>query len=305
MCLPAVSPAVLPVPADNSTIHAIAGASEIVIRTDARLAGAIGSLIWNGMEFINSRDHGRELQFAVNLDFGTPITGETFNPTEAGSRDDHLGTNTTSRLFKLSAETNDLRTTCKMAFWLAPGEKSYGSGRLAKNTTILSEHLLSKQVQIGYRDLPHAIAYNVTWTVPPGEHHTHADVEALTAYMPPEFSEFMRFNLKTGNVEPLTNKAVFISDPIIFSVPGGTYAMGIYAPPQPMPKTTGPTYGHFRFIKQKVVKWNCRFQIDDPKGLAPGEYSFCMFVIVGDLDIVRDSMQALQQKLGSNERGGL
>ncbi|MCE9612291.1 MAG: hypothetical protein K8R23_19000 [Chthoniobacter sp.] len=51
-------------PDGNATIRARAESSEIVITTTARLAGAIDSLKWNGREFINSTDHGRQLQLS-------------------------------------------------------------------------------------------------------------------------------------------------------------------------------------------------------------------------------------------------
>jgi hypothetical protein len=35
------------------------------------------------------------------------------------------------------------------------------------------------------------------------------------------------------------------------------------------------------------------FRVTDKTGVAPGEYPFRMFVIVGDLETVRSSMQAL------------
>ena len=79
------------IPDGDAEIRAPVGESEIVITTTSRLAGAIHSLTWNGKEFIDSFDHGRQLQSASNFDAGTPITGETFNPTEAGSRDDGAG----------------------------------------------------------------------------------------------------------------------------------------------------------------------------------------------------------------------
>ena len=72
----------------DAVIRAQAGKSELVIKTTTRLAGAIDSLTWDGKEFINSTDHGRQLQSASNLDAGSPISDETYNPTEAGSRDD-------------------------------------------------------------------------------------------------------------------------------------------------------------------------------------------------------------------------
>ena len=279
------------VPDGNATIRGAAGASEIVITTTARVAGAIHSLTWHGREFIDSVDHGRQLQSASNLDCGTPITGETFNPTEAGSRRDGAGKKSSSRLLQWNVGTNSLQTTTQMAFWLAPGDKS--GPNFAKNTTVLSDHFLTKRVCIGYKDMPHVIAYDVVFKLPGGERHTHAVFEALTGYMPPEFSEFHQFNLQTGKLEPLSDGPGESPQPVVFSVAGGTHAMGIYAQPQPTPKTVGPTYGRFRFRAEKVVKWNCVFRVTDQTGIVPGDYKYSMFVVVGDLNTVRDSLRAL------------
>src|SRR5215218_2997854 len=55
----------------NTTIKARAGRSDIVIITTARLAGAIHSVTWDGKEFIDSFDHGRQLQSASSFDAGS------------------------------------------------------------------------------------------------------------------------------------------------------------------------------------------------------------------------------------------
>jgi hypothetical protein len=65
---------------------------------------------------------------------------------------------------------------------LAPGEES--SGRPAFNDSVLSRHIVSKRVRIGYKQLANVIDYEVTFTVPEGERHTYAQFEALTGYMP-------------------------------------------------------------------------------------------------------------------------
>src|SRR5690348_6028806 len=70
------------------------GNSDIVIGASKRFAGAINSLTWNGREFINSYDHARELQSAVQLNGA----GECLNPSEAGSLDDDRGATSTSQL---------------------------------------------------------------------------------------------------------------------------------------------------------------------------------------------------------------
>ena len=60
--------------ADSPSVHAVirrrAGPSEIVITTTPRVAGAVHSLTWNGKEFIDSFDHGRQMQSASSFDGG-------------------------------------------------------------------------------------------------------------------------------------------------------------------------------------------------------------------------------------------
>jgi hypothetical protein len=180
-----------------------------------------------------------------------------------------------------------------MAFWLAPGEKS--GPNPAKNRTLLSDHLLTKRVTIGYANLPHVISYDVVFGLPIGERHREVVFEALTGYMPWEFDKFYQLNTKSGELETLTTKDAEDLQPLVFSTPSGSHAMGIIAPPQKQRKIVGPTYGNFRFPLERVVKWNCVFRLSDNDGISPGEYRFCMFVVVGDLSTVRSSLCELQR----------
>jgi hypothetical protein len=279
----------------DSAVRAPLGDSEIVIRTTSRLAGAIDSLTWNGQEFINSVDHGRQLQSASNLDFGSKMTPESFNPTEAGSRLDGAGPTSTSRLLHLIADGNQLQTTNQMAFWLAPGQKS-GGIHLAKNTTTLSNHLLTKRVQIGWKDLPNVISYDVTFGLPINEHHRYAQFEVVTGYMPPEFETFLKFNPESGDFEPLTDGPGEQKWPVALSTADGQFAMGIYTPHRSGENWTGPGYGRFRFPPQKVVKWNCVFRHRVSEGVPAGDYSFRTFVIVGTREMVRSAMRRLHEE---------
>ena len=281
-----------PVVNANVTIRSKAGNSEIVITTTERLAGAIHSLTWNNREFIDSADHGRQLQSASNLDSGNRITDETFNPTEAGSRLDGAGLKSTSRLLHIVTGPQELQTTNQMAFWLAPGEKS--GANLAKNSTKLSNHLLTKRVKIGYGSLPNVIQYDVTFGVPIGETHHHAVFEALTGYMPAEFEIFWKYNTSTGNLEPLDDGPGEQQFPVVLATSTGSHAMGIYTPEQNSDGTEIGSYGRFRFPDAKVVKWNSVFRRTDPQGLPAGEYSFRNFVIVGDLATVKESIRILR-----------
>lgn len=283
-------------PDGNAVLRARAGASDIVITTTSRLSGAIHSLTWNGKEFIDSFDHGRQLQSAASFDLGDFKTywPEAFNPTEAGSRKDHTGDKSSSKLLSMKVGKSEMEASVQMAFWLAPGEKS--SGHPARNEKVLSNHLLSKQIRIGTKDRPHAIEYTVTFEVPKGEHHTYAQFEALTGYMPPEFSCFWTLNLKTGALTPLDDGPGEQEHPVIFSTPSGSHAMGIYSPDQPSKGYEKAGYGRFRFKKERVVKWNTVFRIRDLMGIRPGRYTYRMFVLVGTLDDVRDTMKGIAGK---------
>ena len=282
-----------PKPLDgHSVIRAKAGNSEIVITTTSRTAGAIHSLTWNGKEFIDSFDHGRQLQSASNLDCGNMnYFSETFNPTEAGSRSDGAGEKSTSKLLKIKASGNLLETTNQMAFWLKPNEKS--DGHPALNKKMLSDHLISKRVSIGYKSFPHAVDYEVVFTLPKGEHLTYAQFEALTGYMPSEFSRFWRFLPDTGKLAELDDGPGEQNKPVILATPNGSHAMGIFSPDQPSSGYAQAGYGRWRFNAEKVVKWNCVFRIRDPKGVAGGEYKYRCFVIVGSLDDVKETLAGL------------
>jgi hypothetical protein len=276
-------------PAGDAVIRAPFRSSEIVVTTMSRLAGAIHSITWNGREFIDSADHGRQLQSAASFDNASDAVPETFNPTEAGSRRDGAGPRSTSRLLEIKTDGNVLRTRTQMAFWLAPGERS--AGQLARNVEPVSRHILAKEVRIGAFGLPNILDYTATFHVPEGEPHRTAQFEALTGYMPPEFSVFRRFVRATGQLEPLDDGPGEQSEPVIFATPDGRHAMGIIATERPPANTSGPTYGRFRFVEEKVVKWNCVFRVSG--GVTPGAWRFRMAVALGTLADVEQALRNL------------
>ncbi len=276
-------------PTGDAVIRGKAGTSDIVITTTKRLAGAVHSLTWDGVEFIDSADHGRQLQSASSFNCGKPgFHAECFNPTEAGSRFDGAGKSSTSQVLRLRATDNELSSTSRMAFWLKPGEKS--DGKPALNETTLSDHRVSKRIAIGYKKWPHAIDYRVTFTVPPGEGHTYAQFEALTGYMPPAFSKFHTLDLKTGQLAELSDGPGEQALPVVFATADGKHVMGVWSPDQPSKGYANAGYGRFRFAAEKVVKWNCVFRVKEPTGVPAGDSSYRMFVAVGTADDVRKTL---------------
>ena len=288
----AVSFASLPPVSGNATIRAKAGPSDIVITTTDRLAGAIDSLKWNGKEFIDSTDHGRQLQSACSFDCGQkPFWPEAYNPTEAGSRKDAVGAKSSSKLLQIKAAGNRLETQSQMAFWLNPGEKS--DHYPAKNDLALSNFLHAKTVTIGTPGIAHAIDYSVTFTVPKGERHTLAQFEVVTGYMPPEFRTFETYDPKTGRLSPLSDGPGEQPLPVVFSTKSGSHAMAAIAGLPTVKGQSGPGYGRWNFANEKVVKWNVVYRIANADGVPAGEYAYRVYVIVGSRDNVRVSLDQL------------
>lgn len=294
LLLPAVVLAEGPAVGGDAEIAGTIGGQPLVIRTTSRLAGAIDSVKWAGVEFIDSHDHGRQLQSALNADVDGIFHVECYNPTEAGSVVDALGPRTTSRLEMISSKDGVLSTRTRMAFWLAPGMKS--GGQLALNDRLLSDHVLSKQVRIGRPGMDHVLDYRVRFTVPADRPHTYLQVEALTGYMPWHYSEELRFDAKTSTLVPLPRQDGEQRDPVVLSTPSGSHAMGVFTPTRPPAGQPAVGYGRFKFDQAKVRKWNCVFRLRSPAGIKPGDYGYQLFVVLGTREDCRRTLAALTRE---------
>ncbi len=267
----------------DASISNQAGPSQITITTTNRLAGAIHSLTWNGVEFIDSYDHGRQLQSATSYN----NWGECFNPTEAGCAQDDTGPTSTSLLMYQYAEGNYMETQTLPAYWTQPGHVSPQCGTTL-NTTPRSSHYFRKKITIGMPGIQHVIKYYTEFEIPESDYFESGVFEVLTGYMPSDFSEFYTYNPATQVLTPLSDTPGEQSLPIIFSKPNHLYAMGIYSPDLPQPNWNWVGYGRFRF--PSCVKWNSVFR-EAP--VTHGIYKYRCFVIVGSLDNVKVSMNQL------------
>ena len=294
LLLPTVVLAQAPAVSGDAEISGTMGGKPLVIRTTSRLAGAIDSVKWAGVEFIDSHDHGRQLQSALNADVDGVFHVECYNPTEAGSVVDALGPKSTSRLEFLSTKDGLLTTRTRMAYWLAPGMKS--GGHLAQNTTLLSGHVLNKQVRIGRPGMDHVLDYKVTFDLPSDRPHKVLQFEALTGYMPWSFSEELRFDAKTSTLVPLPRQDGEQRDPVVLSTPSGSHAMGVFTPERPRAGQPAVGFGRFKFEHEKVVKWNCVFRLRQDKPIPP-HHSFQLYVVIGTREDCRRTLAALTQEI--------
>ena len=242
----------------------------LYVSGSARTAGAIDSVVWNSVEFINACDHGRELQVAVTLDGH----GECYNPTEAGSNRDLRGSffSSTSQLISITSGNNAaLETSVNPAFWLAPGEKeaqpSAGCS-VALNTVLTSTYTTTKSVTF-VPGVPGALLYNFT-TVIADAVSSMLQVEAPTAYLTKEFTSFYAADTSTGALAPLDPSqfspcsGIAANRPIVISRPDGSAAMGACTAP-PQDSSTKLTYFGCNFAQltpfdNGTTKWSIVMQ---------------------------------------------
>jgi len=268
---------------------------EASITTTSRLAGAIHSFKFRGKEYIDSFDHGRQLQSASNFNMGKKFIPEVFNPTEAGSEFDAKGPKSSSKLLFLEVNNEEMVTRNQMAFWIRPGMKSQGN--LAYNTTELSNHLLHKQVRFGFMGLEQVLDYRVTFSVPEKEGHTYAQFEALTGYMPWEFQHFLRWSPEQKKLVPLDKQLGEQPFPVVLATEDRKHAMGVVSLQKMRNKMSGPGYGRFYFPSDKVVKWNCVYRMQDKDGVKAGDYSFRMLVPFGTVEEVEIAINSILEKV--------
>ncbi len=276
--------------AANISIQGNVFGSPLTITAETtRFAGAIYSVTFRGKQYINATDHGRELQSASSFD----SLGECFNPTEAGSAADADHLTSSSMLLSYSLSPGVLQTTNNMAFWLAPGQ-AYGrpcspetSISTAQNTTVLSGHLLSKTVTIGYQGIPNVLNYQISFV--PAESHQTATFEALTGYMPPDFSMFLGYAPAGRTLNRLSDGPGEQPDPVILATRDGRHAMGVLSYGLPQPAFPGAGYGRFRF--PDTTKWNCVYR---ESGIVAGAtYSYTCLVAIGSVDEILSAFNTL------------
>ncbi len=268
--------------------------STLILKTSSRFAGAISSLVFDGKEFINSTDHGRELQSDVFFD----NYGVCYNPTEAGSRADGAKDTTSSVLKFFRVQGNQIWITTQMAFWLQPDQLaypahcgSYPNLKRAVNKTILSNVLLKKHIIIGIPGFPNVIKESITFDVP--STYCCATFEVLTGYMPKDFSQAFYFDPQTMKAKPAQGHQGEQRYPVILATNNHQYAMGIFSPGLPQPDWPNAGYGAFTF--SAVNKWNCVYRYRDVQAKP---YHFICFVVVGNLTEVENTLHRLDVKYG-------
>jgi hypothetical protein len=267
------------------------GSDPVRVRSESWFAGAVSSIRFREVEFINADDHGRLLQGAIS--FGG--LGECLNPTQAGASRDRRG-RTTSQLLWAGTDGGAYATATRMAFWRRPGEwcrPHEKPGRYAENTTAASDVVYAQRFTPGYRGHANAVEAQITFTT--ASEQPEATVEALTAYTPPSFDTFHVF--RGGRLvrdDTVARSPGEQPDPVVLSIRDGSSALGFLS----LTQQPAPGYGRFRF--ENTNKINLVYRPAGP--YRAGRHVYRMVWIIGTRAEVETTLRALAAPPGG--RGG-
>ena len=281
--------------ANTVSISGTANGSTLTISASSdRFAGAIESLVYRGVQYVDIADHGRQIQSAIQVD----NLGECYNPNEAGSLADGTLPTSSSVLNSISSANNVLTTQTRPAFWLAPGQ-NYGkpcspftSATTAQNTSVLSNYTIGRTTRFYGPAAPNLLVIDTSFTVP--ENRISASVEALTAYLPPAFTSFLTYDRDSRTLIKLTatNAVQQTSTPLIVALPNGSSAMGAMSGGIPSSDPNRPSYYGYIYYpgNNATAKWSCVF--NELNLTAGSTYHYTCPIAVGTVDEVIAAMDA-------------
>jgi hypothetical protein len=166
----------------------------VVIGANNRFGAAIYTIKFDGQEYLDSSDHGRELQTAWQMDG----QGEGNNPTEAGSAANGSGSTSSTVILQASVTNNVLTTRSRPAFWYPVGGQ------------VTSPHYHEKTVSLGYAGRNNILVHDIGIYFG-SPYHSVAWVEGLTAYMPTAFSRLFTFDRATKVYAELPPSSALVS----------------------------------------------------------------------------------------------
>ncbi len=242
------------------------GGEALTLCGEPRFAGAVSSMSFRGVEYVDRADHGRLFQSACHFD----NWGECLNPTQGGASSDRR--RGTSRLLRSDPAPGVWSTSTRMAYWLRPGQLCELQGRRvpAANRERLSDVVVDVEHRWGALSALNAALSTVALTTTTS--HSSAVVEALTIYLPPAFSQLSVWDgARLQPAEPAAERP----QPYALSTADGLHAFALFTPRG----TASARFGGFQY--GLVGKLNAVFR---PAGDYPaGSHIYTLGWAIGSL----------------------
>lgn len=131
--------------------------------------------------------------------------------------------------------------------------------RRAQNRVLLSDYLISKTVEFS-DTIANLVSVNIEFRFP--EARRTASIEALTAYLPKQFTSFFSYDLAARKLTTLQTDSVgaMTMHPLIVATVDGRNAMGIISPDIARRLPSQGYYAYFYFTGLAgAAKWSCVF----------------------------------------------
>ncbi|HZN73639.1 MAG TPA: hypothetical protein VFC00_18360 [Micromonosporaceae bacterium] len=166
----------------------------VTVESNRIKGGAIVHWTYGGVQYINNRDYGRQLQSAVFF----ARDNKTANPTEAGD----MWTDASRPIWArhgspVAAASNDTATltqsTRAVPIEFVPG--NFGGG--PDNPVVYKDMLLGKDITLNWGGLGSVARYSTVFTSPA---LSNATIEVPTAYLRAEFNRYFTYNAISGTL---------------------------------------------------------------------------------------------------------
>ena len=255
----------------------------VTVNADLSWGGVIYELWWNGQQFVNHNDCGREIQTAL---FKPGLGDNEFGPTEAGDRMFHG-----SPVAEMRATKRSLYTRSLPLQW---DPRSYGGG---VSNPVLYGGEFDKHARFIMHPVYNIIRYTVGYK--PAE-STDYMREWVTAYLNLNVTERFFLDTATGGLEevPMPAKGGYFTKSIeegaiVVSSADFNYALGIFTP--------SPAYASwYNFEGQETPSENTRkINLWDTDAYMESGvwYRRTVYLLVGSLDDVQGGIAFLRKIL--------
>lgn len=283
----------------------------LTLKTSTQYGAGISSIVWNGKEFVNNFDHGR--QFSVNASFFNLY--ECYNPYETGTREDGNKPTSSAKVLSLSTAGNALSSSTQMCWYLATRTPRDGFGEecgdpalwllpVPPYTGVLSDYIFHKTVTIGFAGISNVIEYSSVITIP---EFVQKGVIQMSAVLPGDFSKLYSYDVVAKDYRLIRSLGGEDETVKVLATPDGNYAMGHYTPELLQPYGNGSDGGYgWGIVPPDPINFpnpdfacasisaGYRFDSGGPMDVSQRSY-----FIIGNLEQVRSGLVALNSHFSS------
>ena len=281
--------------------------------TSNRVAGcSLWSWEYDGVDYVNVYDFGRQIQVAMNLKDPRARPPMRNNPTEAGGRvsnggipQDYHGSPCLEVRNEREGTASPVQTTIAVPLEWDP--EKYGGG--PANPVLWRDVRIGKRITLGYRGLRGVARYETIVVVPGKASLETYDpvIEIPSVYLPAEFTDFHQFDATDGNDRPLplVPGVLDAAQPpsgiggVIVQTADGAAAFGIYGAWSERGGSVTRDLGQWQYVyfpwggHGPMSHGTAKFNAGYHGPLKAGENRFTTYLVSGSAAEVRASMRRL------------